>query len=144
MKKVFIGLLIVAAGAGAFFVLRKKQKPLIAGEINKEWIVGTWKLDSLQFSKDSGDPINGILVAIDSNLKQYRYEFRKDNSILTSLGDSLTNDSSRYEWSEKNKLVWKDKPAGPAGDSLTVTVLSSDSLVAYDRDSTVLFFTKVK
>lgn len=36
MKKVFIGLLIIAAGAGAFFALRKKQKPVIAGGVNKE------------------------------------------------------------------------------------------------------------
>lgn len=142
MKKLFIGLLIVAAaGAGVFFALRNVNKPANSN-IQKQWIVGSWKLDSLAFKEDSGSRLPNILVLLDSNLTRYRYEFTKDSMIRTSLGDSLTADSSRYEWSKTDELIWKDASA-PA-DSLKVITLSKDSLVLHDRDSTVLFFTKAR
>jgi hypothetical protein len=53
MKKVFIGLLIAAAGAAIYFLLQKKKEPIIHYSIHKEQLIGKWKLDSLLLSKDS-------------------------------------------------------------------------------------------
>src|SRR5450432_3927943 len=100
MNKLFIGLLIIAAGAGAFFFLRKKNDPANNNDMKKEWIVGKWKIDSLQAGKDS---VFG----------KFSYDFQKDGNILRSLNDSAKADTSFYEWSKKNELVWKEK----AGDS---------------------------
>lgn len=140
MKKLFIGLLLVAAaGTGVCFLLRKTNQPSLTGSVQKEWIIGYWKLDSLAFKDDSAHLPN-ILVLLDSNLTRYHYEFTKDSLIWTSLGDSLTADSARYAWSNADELVWKDA----AADSLKVLTLNRDSLVLHDRDSTILFFTRTK
>ena len=60
MKKVFIGLLIVAAGAVTFYLLPKKNKPETDSNIEHTRIIGKWKLDSLQFLKDSNDNFFGV------------------------------------------------------------------------------------
>ena len=102
MKKLFIGLLILAAGAVTFFLLQKKEKQIITNNIHQEWIIGKWKLDSLLFLKDSNDNFMvGIMGMVDPNLMKYQYEFTKDGYLSLSLGDSLTKDSNRYEWAEK-------------------------------------------
>lgn len=77
MNKVIIGLLIVAAGAGAFFLLRKKKNVTVTNDMKKEWIVGVW-------------------VGTDS--VRYRYDFRENGNVLRSLNDSAKADTSRYEW----------------------------------------------
>lgn len=106
MKKVFIGLLILAAGAATFFLLQEKNKPIAGNNIQKEWIVGKWKLDSIILPKDSTNSfMAGIAGIVAPVLMKYRYEFRKDGAISFSLGDSLTKDSTRYKWNKKDQLV---------------------------------------
>jgi len=145
MKKVFIGLLILAAGAATFFLLQKKDKPITRNNIQKEWIIGKWKLDSLHFLKDSNDNfLVGIMGMVEPNLKKYHYEFTKDGSISVSLGDSLTKDSSRYEWNKKDQLIWKEYPTDTTGEVFNVSIPHKDSLVVQSQDSSVLLFTKVK
>ena len=53
MNKLFTGLLIIAIGAGAFFILRKKDNLDPGKVINKVMLIGTWKIDSLTIEKDS-------------------------------------------------------------------------------------------
>ena len=142
MKKLFIGLLIIAAGAGIFYFLRKQNKSLTKIDIQRDWIIGNWKLDSIDMGKDSGD-IN-ILTLLDSNLYEYRYQFTADSTVYVSLKDSLTADSSRYAWGEQNELVFQNDLFNKAPDSLNVTMLSKDRLVLQDRDSVLLFFAKAK
>ena len=145
MKKVFIGLLMLAAGAATFFLLQKKDKPITRNNIQKEWIIGKWKLDSLHFLKDSNDNfLVGIMGMVEPNLKKYHYEFTKDGSISVSLGDSLTKDSSRYEWNKKDQLIWKEYPTDTTGEVFNVSIPHKDSLVVQSQDSSVLLFTKVK
>src|SRR5687767_921506 len=145
MKKVFIGLLMLAAGAATFFLLQKKDKPITRNNIQKEWIIGKWKLDSLHFLKDSNDNfLVGIMGMVEPNLKKYHYEFKKDGSISVSLGDSLTKDSSRYEWNKKDQLIWKEYPTDTTGEVFNVSIPHKDSLVVQSQDSSVLLFTKVK
>ena len=143
MKKVFIGLLILAAGAGAFFFLRKKQNNIASNNIQKEWVVGKWKLDSIILSKDSNDKFTqGIIGIVAPDLMKYRYEFKTSGSVL--LTDSLTKDSSNYEWNKKNQLVWKENPADTSGEIFNVSIPHKDSLILQSTDSAVLLFTKVK
>lgn len=138
MNKLIIGLLIVAAGAGAFFLLRKKKNVIVANDIKKEWIVGMWKADTTQKS-------------IDSTFIKYRYDFREDGNILRSLNDSAKADTSRYEWNKNNEIVWsgwtpleKEKAADSTGLSYSILQLTKDSLQLKGKDSTVVLFLKAK
>ena len=50
MKKLFIGLLIIAAGAGAYYFLQKKKSEP-TDKLDKELLVGKWKMGSaIKFS----------------------------------------------------------------------------------------------
>ncbi len=145
MKKLFIGLLILAAGAATFFLLQKKDKQIITSNIQQERIIGKWKLDSLLFLKDANDNFMvGIMGMVDPHLMKYQYEFTRDGYLSLWLGDALTKDSTRYEWAEKNKLVWKDYPSDTSANVFNVSLLSNDSLILQSEDSSILLFTKVK
>ena len=145
MKKIFIGLLIIAAGAVIFFLLQKKDKLITSNNIQKEWIIGKWKLGSIILPKDSNDNfVAGIIGIIEPDLRKYQYEFKKDGAISFWLEDSLTKDSSRYEWNKAGQLVWKEHPADTSGDVFKVSIPVKDSLVLQSSDSVVLLFTKLK
>jgi hypothetical protein len=132
MNKLFIGLLIIAAGAGVFFLLRKKSTATVTpNEIKKEWIVGKWKTESYQPAKDSAQPL-------------YRYDFLKGGNVLRSLSDSAKTDSLHYEWNRNNELVWKEKGSDSTGNVFAVLHLSQDSLQLKGKDSSAILFTKVK
>jgi hypothetical protein len=126
MNKFFIGLLIVAIGAGGYyFFLRKKDKPLTGNEINKELIIGKWKVE-----KDS--------------IPNF-YEFQKDGALLRSSNDSTNADTTFYEWNKANKLVWKETKEDSINSKVfAVTKLNADSLVLLTKDSTEFHFIKVK
>jgi len=142
MNKLFIGLLIVAAGAGAFFFLRNKKQSNEV-QVNKELLVGKWKLQSFQAGKDSGKIfLTGITGPIDSNQSKYDYEFT-NGDVVRSVGDSVKKTISYYEW-KKNQLVWKDDPKDSTGNTLQVSKLNKDSLQLQGDDSTVVLFTKLK
>ena len=143
MKKVFIGLLIVAAGVAAFFLLRKKTNIISETNLQQEWIIGKWKLDSIYLSKDSNDKTTpGIIGIIAPDLMKYRYEFKPGGSVV--LVDSLTKDSSNYDWNKKDQLIWKEHPADTSGEIFNVSIPHKDSLLLQSTDSVVLLFTKLK
>jgi hypothetical protein len=136
MNKAFIGLLIIiAAGAGVFFFLRKQNKT----SLNKEWIAGSWKLDSLAH-KDSSS--HGILLLPDVALKSYQYNFNTDSSKLVIVGDSGSTVSLYYQWRNGNKLMVMDNATDTTGDVVTVNQLTNDKMVVQSVDSTLLFFIK--
>ena len=91
MNKLIIGLLVIAAGAGIFLLLRKKKEKTTANSINKEWIVGKWKSDAV--------------MANDSNFSKYQFDFQKDGNVVRSLNDSVKADTTYYEWNKANELV---------------------------------------
>jgi hypothetical protein len=131
MKKLFIGLLIVAAGAGVFYLLRKKKDTTEPeNEIKKELIIGKWKTDA--------QPGN------DSAFKDYRYEFSKDGIIVRSLNDSTKTDSSFYAWSKESNLEWKKNAADTTGVLYQVVQLTADSLQLMSKDSSVIQFIRLK
>jgi uncharacterized protein HemX len=142
MKKVFIGLLIVAAGAGAFYFLQKKKAE---NTIEKELLTGKWTLNSLDVkTKDSSAYFLSLISAIDSNFTKYRYDFKADGNVLKSLTDSVKADSSHYEWTKKNELVWKENARDSTSEVFTVTRLTNDSLLLLSKDSTTFVFAKLK
>jgi len=128
MNKLFIGLLIIAAGAGTFFLIRKKNNTTTTNDIKKEWIVGKWKADAGK----------------DSVFSSYNYDFLKDGNILRSLSDSVKADTSHYEWSRTNELVWKEKVSDSTGKIFAVLKLTQDSLQVRSKDSATILFTKLK
>ena len=128
MNKLFIGLLIVAAGAGVFFLLRKKKNTTAGNGIKKEWIVGKWKADA---GKDSA-------------FSRYSYDFLKDGNILRSLNDSAKADTLHYEWNKTNELVWKEKASDSTGNIFSVLKLTLDTLQVQSKDSATILFTKLK
>jgi hypothetical protein len=144
MNKLLAGLLIAAIGAGAFFFLRYKKSETHAS-FQKELLIGKWKIDSLDVkTKDSSAYLMAVISAIDSNFSRYHYDFRTDGNVLKSVMDAAKADTSHYEWSGKNELVWKENPNDSTSEIFVVTKLNSDSLLLQSKDSAVVFFSKLK
>src|SRR5688572_17695644 len=103
MKKGFIGLLILAAGAAIFFLFQEKHNSITTSHIQQDLIIGKRKLDSLYSLKDSSSDLmtNGIGF-VDAHLIHYEYKFTKEGSIELWLKDSLTKDSRSYEWTNED------------------------------------------
>ena len=142
MKQLIVGLLIIAAGAGAFYFLQQKKTET---PIEKELLVGKWKLNSLDVkTKDSTAYILPAIAAIDSNLTNYHYDFRKDGNVFKSLTGSAKVDTSHYEWAKKNRLTWKENPGDSTSEVFTVTRLTNDSLLLLSKDSATFVFTRLK
>jgi len=145
MNKLLIGLLVVAVGAGVYFLLLKKDKPIADNEFKKEWIVGKWKMDALQPGKDSSTSFMvGIMGLVDSNMMKYHYEFTKEGTVLRLLGDLVTKDTTHYEWNKNKQLVWKEDPTDSIGSILQVVKLNKDSLQVQSSDSAVVLFSKLR
>jgi lysyl-tRNA synthetase class I len=128
MNKLFIGLLIAAAGAGVFLLLRTKKNTTTTNGIKKEWIIGKWKADA---GKDSA-------------FSSYSYDFLKSGNILRSLNDSVNPDTLHYEWNKAHELVWKENAGDSTGKILSVLKLTLDSLQVQATDSSTILFIKVK
>lgn len=145
MKKIFIGLLVIAAGAGAYYFLQTK-KPSHENNLQKELLIGKWKMDTLTIHPH--DSATGIAIAllsmVDSNLKAYHYNFLADGHVLQMIHDTVTTDTSYYEWSKKNELLIKERTKDTTAEAFTISTLNSDSLVILSKDSSSFVFTKLK
>ena len=142
MKKVFIGLLIIAAGTAVYILLNRRRGP-DNHSIQKDLIIGKWKLDTIHSLKDSS--FNAIAYGIGylaPRLAKHKYEFTSNGSIELWPKDSSTTDS-RYEWIDKNQLAWKEYPANKIIEIFDVPVLSNDSMALVSKDSVMLSFIKV-
>ncbi len=130
MNKLIIGLLIIAAGAGVYFLLSKNNSTETA-VIKKELIIGTWKIESYQPATDSLQP-------------KYSYDFQKDGMAVRSVNDSIKTDTVKYEWNKTSQLVIKENTADSTGKVYTVEKLTKDSLQIIGTDSVVVSLTKTK
>jgi|GEM_PF-1950168 hypothetical protein len=138
MKKAILAVILLAAAGGGvcYFLLNKKPS---SSNIQKNLIIGKWKMNSLREGKDSVSLFTGIMGMIDSNIFHYNYDFRKDGSILKLLKDSAQKDTSHYEWSKRNVLLWKEQ-GDSIGELLTIAKLSTDSMVLQTKDSATIYF----
>ena len=144
MNKLLIVLLVAAIGAGTFYFLQKKKTVTSSNDIEKELIIGQWKIDSMKTNDDPATSFMvGIMALVDSNALNYQYQFTKEGTILRSLKDSIFADTSRYEWKEK-QLVWKEDVTDSVGTTFSVLTLNKDSLLVRDMDSTQVLFLKIK
>jgi hypothetical protein len=128
MNKLFIGLLVVAAGAGVYFFILKKKEKGKEVTINKEWVIGKWKADA---GKDSA-------------FSSFRYELLKNGGIVRSLSDSAKADTLHYEWSKAKEFILKSKAADSSGKVFAVIKLTQDSLQLQSNDSSLILFTRLK
>jgi hypothetical protein len=144
MKKIFIGLLVIAAGAGAYYFLQNKR-PASKNQLQKELLIGKWKMDTLSgHPSDSAlDATLALIVELDSNLYDYHYDFLADGHILQSLDDTVTTDTSYYEW-KGNELLIKQGTKNATAETFTISALNKDSLVMLSNDSASLAFTRLK
>lgn len=145
MIKLFIGLLIVAAGTGVFFLLRNKNETETTNGIKKELIVGNWKVDSIYIRpEDSVNQFNLALIAtIDSNYKKLQHQFHK-NGIVTTYTEKNKTDTSYYQWNEKNDLIFKSRSDDSTGKIYTVVQLTIDSIRLQSNDSVTFLLIKAK
>jgi hypothetical protein len=126
MNKLFIGLLIIAAGTGIFFLVRKKNNQPELQTINKEWIIGKWQTISVTPLKDSAE-------------STYRVEFHKDGLVTRSQADSAIADSSHFKWTKDSSLVIKQTIKDSTGQEFIVELLTKDSLKVKGEEQTYLF-----
>ena len=143
MNKFFLGLLLIAAVAGTFFVLQKQKTNTTVG-INKELIFGKWKIKSYDARSDASNALFvGMMALIDSNTLKYSYEFTKDGKILRFLGDTASKDTSLFEW-KGNMLLWKEEKEDTVGEQMLVNKLIKDTLLLQSDDSTQISFVREK
>jgi len=131
MKKLIIGLLIIAAGAGAYFLLKNKKNTTETVPINKEFIIGKWKTEKEQALKDSLQP-------------NYHYEFKNDSIALRSISDTAKADTLKYEWRKTSQLVLKANAVDSTVMTYIVEKLTKDSLQFMSEDSVVTLLTRIK
>ncbi|HEX6191098.1 MAG TPA: hypothetical protein VFZ42_01985 [Chitinophagaceae bacterium] len=144
MNKLIIGLLLIAATAGTFYVLQKKRSNVTNDYVKKELILGKWKIKSYDAVEDSSHSLLvGIMALVDSNTFKYTYEFTKDKKVLRLLGDSVSIDTSEFDW-QNDLLLWKEDRQDTTGELLLVKKLDKDSLRLMSDDSTQIIFTREK
>lgn len=143
MKKTILAVILVAAVGGAAYYLLQKKKQNAVSNFKQEQIIGKWNLDSITEGKDSASLFVGIMGMIDSNIMKYDYDFRKEGIIVKLLKDSVQKDTTQYEWTKDNQLIWKEQ-GDSTGQALAITTLNTDSLVLKTKDSTTIYFKKVK
>ena len=145
MKKILIGLLIVAAGAAIYFLLPKQQKTISNLDSQKELLIGKWKLDSLVYpQKPSADDfMTSVMGMVDSLYLQYQYDFDNAGIIHILKKDSLTKDSSRYEWSGDHQLKWKEAAPDTNAYLFNVNKLDTAKLELESSDSSRFLFSRL-
>ena len=146
MNKLFTGLLIIAIVTGAFFLLRKNDTQDPGKVINKELLIGKWKIDSLIVEKDSlKKDLAQLLLFMDSADKKRVYDFRDNGQVLISLpSDSLASrDTSSYKWGKENVLLVKDNASDTTDELMKVIRLSKEKFVVQSKDSLNIYFSRV-
>src|SRR4030095_4487638 len=146
MKKIILAVILVAAAGGAaYYLLQKKKHENLS--INKELVIGKWKIDSLVAKKDStNDDLALLLFAMDSNARKEVYDFQTNGQVFISLpNDSLSKkDTSSFAWGKDKELLWKDNYSDSTTESMTVIKLDKKDFVLQSADSSLIYFKKAE
>lgn len=130
MKKIFIGLLILAAGAGAYYLLSQQKRIEPVSENKETLLLGKWK---------AGFPAQGM----DSLFAGFLYEFQQDGIALIRDTANATTDSSVYEWNKAGDLLFRENAKDSAAEVYTVLLLTKDSLQVKNKDNKEYLFTRL-
>ncbi|MBN8688968.1 MAG: hypothetical protein J0M10_18300 [Chitinophagales bacterium] len=131
MKKIFIGLLILAAGTGAYFLLKQPQTPTPDSENRTVLLQGNWVARFPATGKDS-------------LFTTFQYAFLQDGLALIRDTATATTDSSYYAWSKTGDLLFKEKQTDSvAVNTYTVLLLNKDSLLVKDTANKEYLFTRL-
>jgi len=148
MKKIILAvILLAAAGGGIYYLLKKKKVEYSSTTIDKELVIGKWKIDSLVAQKDATNVgLALLLFAMDSNAKKQVYDFQINGQVFVSLpNDTLSKkDTSAFTWGKDKELLWKEKHSDSAAELMLVIKLGKRDLVLRSADSTLVYFKKVK
>ena len=147
MKKIILAVILLAAAGGGIYYLLQKKKQTELTTLNKEFVLGKWKIDSLVSQKASTeDGLALLLFAMDSTSKNEIYDFQKDGKVLVSVAsDTIAEkDTSCFSWGSNNKFLWKEKITDPAADTMIVLKLTKKDFVLQSFDSTLIYLKKVK
>jgi hypothetical protein len=130
MKKLFIGLLIIAAaGAGVYFYLRAKQlnSPAPSPGTNKERIIGKWRADSVHSEPDDTSLFTRLLL--DSNYKTTSYTFHPEGKLEATIASIPRTDTGVYIFRTDTTMVWKPEAEGPDSVTIRITKLDTAALI---------------
>jgi hypothetical protein len=132
MKKLLIGLLIAAAGTGAYFYFnqKKEDKPKDP-PVTKALIIGKWKVATIE-------PVT------DSIEKKFIYDFKQEGTALRFINDTLKADTVRYEWNKNSGLVIKENVADSIGKVYAVAKLTADTLQLQSATNSIVTLVKEK
>src|SRR4030095_5388246 len=133
MKKIIMAVILLAAAGGiTYYLLQKNRVENSLTTIDKELVIGKWKIDSLVAQKDSTK--NGIvllLFAMDPNTRKEVYDFQINGQVFISLpNDSISKkDTSSFIWGKDNELLWKNNYSDSPAESMTVIKLDKKDFV---------------
>lgn len=148
MKKIILAvILLTAAGGAAYYLLQIKKQDNSITTIDKELVIGKWKIDSLVAQNDSTkDNLAILLFTMDPNARKEVYDFQTNGQVFVSLSnDTLSKkDTSSFTWGTDNGLLWKDKYSDTTTEPMTVIKLDKKDLVLRSADSTLIYFKKVR
>lgn len=130
MKKIIIGLLVIAAGAAAYFLYIKNETTGNGDQKQQSLLLGKWGLIS-------------TTGANDSLAKKYQYEFMQNGIALIRDSATATADSSFYVWNKTGELQFKENAADSTADTFVVLKLNADSLQVRNTDSVVYLFSRL-
>jgi hypothetical protein len=132
MKKLLIGLLIAAAGTGAYYYFnpKKEDKPKDP-PVTKALIIGKWKVATIE-------PVT------DSIEKKFIYDFKQEGTALRFINDTLKADTVRYEWNKNSGLVIKENVADSIGKVYAVAKLTADTLQLQSATNSIVTLVKEK
>lgn len=131
MKNVFIGLLIIAAGAGVYFFLIRKEKTKPGSEgFRKEWITGQWKMSV-------PEPVT------DSATLNVRWDF-KENGLALYAADTVKTDTLHYAWKKEQSILITTRPGDNTGREFQIIQLTADSMQWKENGGQAVQLLKVK
>lgn len=139
MKKIILAVILLAVAGGAVYWYVQAKKS--ATTSYQQTIIGDWKIDSI-VTKDSNNLIGLLAMALDPNLKNYHFQFKKDGSLIQLLGDSLVPIKHRYEWKDSASLVFIDGDSLSEKHSVQLLTLTNDQFLIRSTDSSLIYFKK--